>query len=135
MVFEPYLVLKQSIFRKQRILATQNKVLVFSSNVHHFSCETSGGRRDVDWIQFYFLLTGYTGLTGFFSPSARSPFGRRPFYPDYPVDPVQFSFKDENPFLFLSFETSSMYMILEPVNRGYKSLPRPKANRRISNIE
>ena len=47
--------------------------------------------------------TGFTGLTGFFSPSARSPFGRRPFYPDDPVDPVQFSFKDENPFLFLPY--------------------------------
>ena len=33
---------------------------------------------------------------GFFSPPARSPFGRRPLYP---VDPVQFSLKDENPFL------------------------------------
>jgi hypothetical protein len=33
------------------------------------------------------------------SPSARSPFGRRPFYPDDPVDPVQFSFKDDYPFL------------------------------------
>ena len=50
-----------------------------------------------------FLYTGFTGLTGFFSPPARSPFGRRPFYPDDPVDPVQFSFKDENPFLFLSY--------------------------------
>ena len=42
-------------------------------------------------------------MTRFFSPSARSPFGRRPFYPDNPVDPVQFSFKDENPFLFLPY--------------------------------
>jgi len=51
----------------------------------------------------FIFLTGFTGLTGFFSPSARSPFGRRPFYPDDPVDPVQFSFKDENPFLFLPY--------------------------------
>ena len=29
-----------------------------------------------------------------FSPPARSPFGRRPFYPDDPVDPVQLSFND-----------------------------------------
>jgi hypothetical protein len=50
-------------------------------------------------FDFIFL----TGLTGFFSPSARSPFGRRPFYPDDPVDPVQFSFKDKNPFLFLPY--------------------------------
>ncbi len=42
-------------------------------------------------------------IDGIFSPSARSPFGRRPFYPDDPVDPVQFSFKDENPFLFLPY--------------------------------
>ena len=42
-------------------------------------------------------------IDGIFSPSARSPFGRRPFYPDDPVDPVQFSFKDENQFLLLSY--------------------------------
>ncbi|CAB1075523.1 hypothetical protein D1AOALGA4SA_3343 [Olavius algarvensis Delta 1 endosymbiont] len=42
-------------------------------------------------------------MTGFFSLSARSPFGRRPFYPDDPVDPVRSSFKDENPFLFLPY--------------------------------
>ena len=30
----------------------------------------------------------FTGLTRFFSPSARSPFGRRPFYPYDLVDPV-----------------------------------------------
>jgi hypothetical protein len=30
------------------------------------------------------------------------PFGQRPFYPDDPVDPVQLSFKDENPFLILA---------------------------------
>ncbi|CAB1069747.1 hypothetical protein D1AOALGA4SA_750 [Olavius algarvensis Delta 1 endosymbiont] len=35
-----------------------------------------------------------------FSPSARSPFGRRPFNPDDPVNLVRFSFKDENLFLF-----------------------------------
>ena len=27
------------------------------------------------------------------------PFGRRPLYPDDPVDPVQLPFKDKNPFL------------------------------------
>ena len=41
-------------------------------------------------------------IDGIFSPSARSPFGRRPFYPDDPVDPVQFSFKDENQFLIFA---------------------------------
>jgi hypothetical protein len=39
----------------------------------------------------------FTGLTRFFSPSARSYFGRRPFYPYDPVDPVQFFIKDEIP--------------------------------------
>jgi hypothetical protein len=51
----------------------------------------------------FIFLTGFTGLTGFFSPSARSPFGRRPFYPDDPVNPVQLPIKDENPFLFLPY--------------------------------
>ncbi|CAB1081059.1 hypothetical protein D1AOALGA4SA_8719 [Olavius algarvensis Delta 1 endosymbiont] len=33
-------------------------------------------------------------IEGIFSPSARSPFGRRPFDPDDPVNPVQlFLFK------------------------------------------
>jgi hypothetical protein len=45
----------------------------------------------------------FTGLTGFFSPSARSPFGRRPFYFDDPVNPVQFPINDENPILFLPY--------------------------------
>ena len=53
-------------------------------------------------FDFIFLDRIYR-IDGIFSPSARSPFGRRPFYPDDPVDPVQFSFKDENPFLFLSY--------------------------------
>ena len=46
-----------------------------------------------------FFLDRINRIDGIFSPSVRSPFGRRPFYPDDPVDPVQFSFKDENPFL------------------------------------
>jgi hypothetical protein len=53
-------------------------------------------------FDFIFLDRIYR-IDGIFSPSARSPFGRRPFYPDDPVDPVQFSFKDENPFLFLPY--------------------------------
>ena len=60
------------------------------------SCETSE-----EWIRFSFLDRIYR-IDGIFSPSARSPFGRRPFYPDDPVDPVQFSFKDENPFLIFA---------------------------------
>ena len=53
-------------------------------------------------FDFIFLDRIYR-IDWIFSPSARSPFGRRPFYPDDPVDPVQFSFKDENPFLFLPY--------------------------------
>ena len=94
----------------------------------------------------FIFLTGFTGLTGFFSPSARSPSGRRPFYPDDPVDHVQFSFKDENPFLFLlyfdllaflrfffdqpgrsrkpcSYETFTNAYRLGQVNRGWKAAP------------
>ena len=49
-----------------------------------------------------FFLTGFTGLTGFFFACGESPFGRRPLYPDDPVDPVQLLFKDKNPFLFFA---------------------------------
>jgi hypothetical protein len=31
---------------------------------------------------------GFTGLMGFFIACGEAPFGRRPFYPDNPVDPV-----------------------------------------------
>jgi hypothetical protein len=61
--------------------------------------ETSGGRRDVEWIRFLFFLTGFTELTGFCSPAA-SAFGPRPLYPVDPVNPVQLFFKDKNPFPF-----------------------------------
>ena len=44
-------------------------------------------------LDFIFLDRIYK-IDGIFSPSARSPFGRRPFYPDDPVDPVQLSFND-----------------------------------------
>jgi hypothetical protein len=56
--------------------------------------------------------TGFTGLTGLFSPSARSPFGRRLFYPDAPVDPVQFSFKDEYTFLFFMQKLEFLICVL-----------------------
>ena len=49
-------------------------------------------------FDFIFLDRIYR-IDGIFSPSARSPFGRRPFYPD---DPVQFCFKDENPFFIFA---------------------------------
>ena len=81
----------------------QNGIVSFSIRLAVFQASGSAflklQRNGFDFI----FLTGFTGLTGFFSPSARSPFGRRPFYPDDPFDPVQFSFKDENPFLFLPY--------------------------------
>jgi hypothetical protein len=49
-----------------------------------------------------FFLDRIYRIDGIFLPPARSPFGRRPVYPDDPVDPVQFSFKDENPFLIFA---------------------------------
>jgi hypothetical protein len=52
-------------------------------------------------FDFIFLDRIYR-IDGIFLPPARSPFGRRPVYPDDPVDPVQFSFKDENPFLIFA---------------------------------
>jgi hypothetical protein len=35
----------------------------------------------------------------------RDAFGHRPLHPDDPVDPVQLSFKDKNPFLFILLTT------------------------------
>jgi hypothetical protein len=63
--------------------------LIYLTSSSDISYETSGGRRDEDWIRFLYFLTGYTGLTGFFR-LRRVGFGRRPHYPDDPVDPVQF---------------------------------------------
>jgi len=37
----------------------------------------------------YFIKTGFTGFIGFFIACGEAPFGRRPFYPDNPVDPVE----------------------------------------------
>jgi hypothetical protein len=42
----------------------------------------------------FIFLTGFTGLLGFFFACGERPFGRRPLYPDDPVDPVQLFFKD-----------------------------------------
>jgi hypothetical protein len=61
-------------------------------------------------FDFIFLDRIYR-IDGIFSPSARSPFGRRPFYPHDPVDPVQFSFKDENPFLIFGLFLSSLFYV------------------------
>jgi hypothetical protein len=41
-----------------------------------------------DFYHFYFQ-TGLTGLAGIFFACGGGPFGRRPHYPDDPVDPVQ----------------------------------------------
>jgi hypothetical protein len=38
----------------------------------------------------YFSKTGFTGSIGFFIACGEAAFGRRPFYPDNPVDPVEF---------------------------------------------
>jgi hypothetical protein len=38
-------------------------------------------------------------IDGIFFACGESLFGRRPLYPDDPVDPVQLLFKDKNPFL------------------------------------
>ena len=35
----------------------------------------------------YFSETGFTGFIGFFIACGEATFGRRPFYPDNPVDP------------------------------------------------
>jgi len=43
----------------------------------------------MDSIFKFFFQTGFSGLMGFFSPAAgEMPSGRRPFYPDDPVNPV-----------------------------------------------
>jgi hypothetical protein len=47
-------------------------------------------------------------LTGFFR-LRREAFGRRPQYPDNPVDPVKGFFKDKNPFLFFFVEDYSFF--------------------------
>jgi len=36
----------------------------------------------------FFYWTGFTGLLGFLFAWSEIPLGRRPFYPDVPVDPV-----------------------------------------------
>ena len=63
----------------------------------------------MEWIRFLFFLTGFTGLTGFFFACGESAFGRRPLYPDDPVDPVQLLFKDKNPFLFFAVLRYSLF--------------------------
>jgi hypothetical protein len=39
-------------------------------------------------------------IISMFLACGEGPFGRRPHYPDNPVNPVQFNFLNKNPFLF-----------------------------------
>jgi hypothetical protein len=48
---------------------------------------------------FIFLDRIYR-IDGIFFAWGERPFGRRPHYPDDPVDPVQLLFKDNNPSIF-----------------------------------
>jgi hypothetical protein len=52
-------------------------------------------------FDFFVFLDRIYRIDGNFSPCGERSFGRRPLYPDDPVDPVQFLFKDQNPFLFV----------------------------------
>jgi len=54
-----------------------------------------------EWIRVYIKqnLTGFTGLMGFSFACSERPFGRRPFFPDDLVDPVQLLSENVNPFL------------------------------------
>jgi hypothetical protein len=54
-------------------------------------------------FDFIFFLDRIYRITGIFFACGEGPFGRRPLYPDDPVNPVQLSFKDKNPFLFLPY--------------------------------
>ena len=54
-------------------------------------------RRDVEWIRILILLDRIYRIDGIFFACGEDPFGRRPLYPDDPVDPVQLLSKDNNP--------------------------------------
>jgi len=53
-------------------------------------------------FDFYFLDRIYR-IDGIFFACGERPFGRRPLYPDDPVDPVQLLYKDKNPFFFFAY--------------------------------
>jgi hypothetical protein len=57
---------------------------------------TNSGR-DEEWIRFLFFLDRIYRIDGIFFACGERPFGRRPLYPDDPVDPVQLLFNDKNP--------------------------------------
>ena len=69
------------------------RVNTFNSNPF----ETSGGMDSM----FIFLDRIYR-INEIFSACGERPFGRRPFCPDDPADPVQLLFNDKNPFLFFA---------------------------------
>jgi len=50
-----------------------------------------------------FFLDRIYRIDGIFFACGEGLFGRRPLYPDDPVNPVQLSFKGKNPFLFLPY--------------------------------
>ena len=53
---------------------------------------------------------------GFFA-CGETPFGRRPLYPDDPVNPVQLLSKDKNPFLFLPSVVIDGFALLNLFNK------------------
>jgi hypothetical protein len=54
-------------------------------------------------------------IDGIFFACGERPFGRRPLYPDDPVDPVQLPFKDKNPFLFIAVLRYSTFDIHDSI--------------------
>jgi hypothetical protein len=60
-------------------------------------------------FDFYFFLDRIYRIGGIFFACGERPFGRRPLYPDDPVDPVQLLFKDKNPFLFFAVLRHSIF--------------------------
>ena len=71
---------------------------------------------------FIFLDRIYR-IDGIFFACGERPFGRRPSYPDDPVDPVQLLFKDKNPFLFLA--VLRYLFFLDFTNQGFFLSDRP----------
>jgi hypothetical protein len=65
--------------------------------ISNFEC-----RRDEEWIRFLFFLDRIYRIDEIFFACGERPFGRRPLYPDDPVNPVQLLFIDKKPFLFFA---------------------------------
>jgi hypothetical protein len=66
-------------------------------------------RRNEEWVRFLFFLDRIYRIDGIFFACGERPFGRRPLYPDDPVDSVQLLFKDKNPFLFFAVLRHSIF--------------------------